>query len=110
MQVFPIPSWPLLSPLERKLGLRIRSGAQNLPASDRGETEMRSGGTQFDRAPAAPSVPAQLLTLDDVAKIMKVSRAWVRDHCTRRHPKIPVVRFGGRRAVLRFRPEDVADL
>lgn len=60
-------------------------------------------------AHAQMNVPTQLLTLDDVAKIMKVSRAWVRDHCTRRHPLIPVVRFGGRRAVLRFRSEDVAE-
>lgn len=64
--------------------------------------------TQFDGA-AGPSLPTQLLTLDDVAKIMKVSKAWVRDHCTRRRPLIPVVRIGGRRAVLRFRPQDIAE-
>ena len=49
----------------------------------------------------------ELLTLDDVAKILKTSKAWVRDHCTRRRPLIPVVRLGGRRAVLRFRPQDI---
>lgn len=39
----------------------------------------------------------ELLTLDDVAKILRTSKAWVRDHCTRRHPLIPVVRLGGRK-------------
>ena len=48
-----------------------------------------------------------LLTLDQVAGQLGVSKAWVRDHATRRNPRLPVVRFGGRRAVLRFRPQDV---
>lgn len=50
---------------------------------------------------------AALLTLDQVAGQLGVSKAWVRDHATRRNPRIPVVRFGDRRAVLRFRPQDV---
>jgi len=50
---------------------------------------------------------AALLTLDQVAAQLGVSKAWVRDHATRRNPRIPVVRFGDRRAVLRFRPQDV---
>ena len=49
----------------------------------------------------------RLLTLDDVATQLGVSKAWVRDHVTRRSPRLPVVRLGGRRAVLRFRPQDV---
>jgi hypothetical protein len=48
-----------------------------------------------------------LLNLDDVARMLGVSKAWVRDHATRRSPRIPVVRLGGRRAVLRFRPLDI---
>ena len=48
-----------------------------------------------------------LLTLDDVALLLGVSKAWVRDHATRRNPRIPVVRLGGRRALLRFRPRDI---
>ena len=51
--------------------------------------------------------PKSLLTLDDVAVQLGVSRDWVRDHATRRNPRIPVVRFGGKRAILRFRPEDI---
>lgn len=48
-----------------------------------------------------------LLSLDDVARMLGVSKAWVRDHATRRSPRIPVVRLGDRRAVLRFRPLDI---
>jgi excisionase family DNA binding protein len=53
------------------------------------------------------SQPTSLLSLDDVAELLQVSKSWVRDHTTRRSPRIPVVRFGGRRAVLRFRRQDI---
>ena len=48
-----------------------------------------------------------LMTLDQVAALLGVSKAWVRDHATRREPRLSVVRLGGKRAVLRFRPDDV---
>lgn len=51
--------------------------------------------------------PRALLSLDQVADWLGVSKDWVRDHATRRNPRIPVVRLGGKRALLRFRPEDV---
>jgi predicted DNA-binding transcriptional regulator AlpA len=64
---------------------------------------------QFDPMPLArePQALVALLTLDQVAKTLGTSRAWVRDHATRRNPRIPVVRLGGKRAVLRFRPQDI---
>jgi predicted DNA-binding transcriptional regulator AlpA len=49
----------------------------------------------------------QLRTLEEVAQQLGVSKAWVRDHATRRSPRIPVIRLGGKRALLRFRPQDV---
>ena len=48
-----------------------------------------------------------LLTLEQVAQMLGVSKAWVRDHATRRNPRIPVVRLGRKRAVLRFRTQDL---
>jgi len=48
-----------------------------------------------------------LLTLDQVAAVLGVSKAWVRDHATRRQPRLPVIRLGGKRAVLRFRLQDL---
>jgi predicted DNA-binding transcriptional regulator AlpA len=51
--------------------------------------------------------PTPLLTIRDVAKLLGVSVGWIRDHSTRRNPRIPVVRLGGRRALLRYRQSDV---
>jgi hypothetical protein len=64
---------------------------------------------QLDPMPLArpPQALVALLTLDQVAKMLGTSRAWVRDHATRRNPRIPCVRLGGRRALLRFRPQDI---
>lgn len=59
------------------------------------------------RSQASEAVATPLLTLEQVATQLGVSKAWVRDHATRRNPRIPVVRFGGRRPVLRFRRQDV---
>jgi hypothetical protein len=63
-----------------------------------------TGDRQYVKGPVQSEA---LLTLDQVAAQLGVSKAWVRDHATRRNPRIPVVRFGDRRAVLRFRPQDV---
>jgi predicted DNA-binding transcriptional regulator AlpA len=61
---------------------------------------------QPDR-PQSEQNPTPLLTIDAVAKLLGVSRDWVRDHSTRRNPRIPVVRLGGRRALLRYRRCDI---
>jgi excisionase family DNA binding protein len=47
-----------------------------------------------------------LLTPQQVADRLGVSERWVRDHATRRSPRIPVVKLG---ALLRFRPADVEE-
>lgn len=45
-----------------------------------------------------------LVTAVQVAKRLGVSERWVRDHATRRSPRLPVVKLG---SLLRFRPKDV---
>ena len=45
-----------------------------------------------------------LLAPQDVARRLQVSVAWVRDHSTRKHPRLPVVRVGG---LLRYHPGDL---
>jgi predicted DNA-binding transcriptional regulator AlpA len=64
---------------------------------------------QFGAMPLArrPQPRLVLVTLDQVAQMLGTSKACVRDHATRRNPRIPCVRLGGRRALLRFRPQDV---
>jgi excisionase family DNA binding protein len=47
-----------------------------------------------------------LLTPEQVAKRLRVSPRWVRDHATRRSPRIPAVDLGSR---MRFRPSDVEE-
>jgi excisionase family DNA binding protein len=56
----------------------------------------------IDLNPGASSEP--LATAIQVAKRLGVSERWVRDHATRRSPKLPVVKLG---SLLRFRQEDV---
>jgi predicted DNA-binding transcriptional regulator AlpA len=68
--------------------------------------EVVAPGVNASKHPRTAS-SLSLLTLDQVAEMFQVSKAWVRDHATRREPRIPVVRFGDRRAVLRFRAQDV---
>ena len=45
-----------------------------------------------------------LLTAREVAAILKVSYCWVKDHATRKQPRLPCVRVGD---LLRFRPSDI---
>jgi excisionase family DNA binding protein len=49
---------------------------------------------------------APLLAPSEVAKWLGVSSAWVRDHATRKSPRIPAVKIG---KLLRFRATDVKD-
>jgi len=49
-------------------------------------------------------IPGCLLTPSQVADRLQVSVAWVRDHSTRKHPRLPVVRVGG---LLRYDPADI---
>lgn len=44
------------------------------------------------------------MTVQEVARILRVSDAWVRDHATRKEPRLPVVRVG---KLLRFRRSDI---
>jgi len=47
-----------------------------------------------------------LLTVDEVADMLRVSSAWVRDHATRKAPRLPMLKVGKR---LRARPTDIED-
>lgn len=54
----------------------------------------------------AVGMSEELLTPEQVAKRLRVSPRWVRDHATRRSPRIPSVDLGSR---MRFRPRDVEE-
>jgi hypothetical protein len=59
--------------------------------------------------PASPPVPAsvgRLLGPGDVARWLGVSAGWVRDHATRKQPRLKAIKVG---KLLRFRPQDVEE-
>jgi predicted DNA-binding transcriptional regulator AlpA len=55
--------------------------------------------------------PHRLLTINDVAELLGVSKAWVYDHVTRKRPFLPCVRLGEitqfRRRHNAFRPSQI---
>jgi excisionase family DNA binding protein len=48
----------------------------------------------------------KLLTPAEVAEWLGVSEGWIRDHATRRDPRLPAVKIG---RLLRFRESEVAE-
>ena len=51
-----------------------------------------------------------LLTPDQVAERLSVSVDWVRDHSSRKTPRLPVIRLGGgpgRKGLLRYRAGEI---
>jgi Helix-turn-helix domain len=54
--------------------------------------------------PDPQQIQQDLLDVEEVAKRLKMSPQWVRDHATRRHPKLPCVRLG---CSIRFQPRAV---
>ncbi len=56
--------------------------------------------------PLAVKYPASLMDLAEVAKWLGVSTAWVREHATRKEPRLRAVKVG---KLLRFRPEDIEE-
>jgi excisionase family DNA binding protein len=65
-----------------------------------------SGGAQSVRRPPDLAAEDRLLTPQQVAERLGVSQRWVRDHATRRWPRITAVKLG---SLLRFRWADVED-
>ena len=55
---------------------------------------------------AAKRVSQRLLGPSDVADWLGVSAGWVRDHATRKEPRIRAIKVG---KLIRFRPEDVEE-
>jgi excisionase family DNA binding protein len=51
-----------------------------------------------------PTSTSGLWDVQQVAEWLGVSRAWIRDHATRKQPRIPHIKLG---KLLKFRPEEV---
>lgn len=53
-----------------------------------------------------------LLTPEQVADRLNVSVDWVRDHSSRKSPRLPVIRLGGgpgRKGLLRYRASEIEE-
>jgi hypothetical protein len=53
-----------------------------------------------------------LLTPEQVADRLSVSVDWVRDHSSRKNPRLPVIRLGGgpgRKGLLRYRAREIEE-
>ena len=74
------------------------------PMTKGSPTLTKEGLVKQEKLGARGAQPERLLSPKEVSEWLGVSPAWVRDHATRKQPRIPVVRLGG---VLRFRPSDV---
>lgn len=68
--------------------------------------ENRTEPTQENRPMPKPRIEERLLTPREVAERLGISERWVRDHATRRYPRIPAVKLG---SLLRFRWVDVEE-
>jgi len=63
-------------------------------------------GPQRERSLSERQSRMQLLSVEQVAVILGVSPAWVRDHATRKQPHLKCVKVG---KLLKFRPDDVEE-
>ena len=54
-----------------------------------------------------PLIGDPLLTVDDVARRLNVSKDWVWDHSSRKTPRLPVIRMGD--GTLRYRTSGIED-
>ena len=61
----------------------------------------------MDSAPSAQQMPSTdvLLTVEDVAQRLNVTKDWVWDHSSRKAPYLPVIRMSD--GVLRYRLSEV---
>jgi hypothetical protein len=65
-----------------------------------------AGATAIESGPPTPRRGVPLHTVAQVADMLQVSEAWVRDHSTRKQPRLKCVKVG---KLLRYRLEDVEE-
>ena len=77
-----------------------------MSTSPNGAASARANGLTARQDAAQPQRADRdrLLTINEVAEWLGVSKAWVYDHVTRKRPSLPCVRFG---ELTRFRREEI---
>ena len=61
---------------------------------------------ELDQPGHVPVPIGRLLDPSEVARWLGVSAGWVRDHATRKQPRLKAIKVG---KLLRFRPQDVEE-
>jgi predicted DNA-binding transcriptional regulator AlpA len=86
-----------------------RSEAPSIPASDQGAVISNSQSDSPERILRAGSGQDKdpLLTAEDVAQRLNVTKDWVWDHSSRKAPYLPVIRMGD--GTLRYRASRIED-
>jgi predicted DNA-binding transcriptional regulator AlpA len=79
------------------------SGALRDPEPDHSNPLNRKPAQRSNVRPAFVEDP--LLTVEDVAKRLSVSKDWVWDHSSRKSPRLPVIRMGD--GTLRYRASGI---
>lgn len=64
------------------------------------------GSGKMNHQPQNENGQENLLDAKQVARKLKVSYGWIKDHATRKQPRLPCVRLG---SLLRFRPQDIEE-
>jgi len=75
----------------------VNGGESGMTASERFAGSVKPNEPRHAISPA-------LLTVEDVAALLRVSPDWVRDHASRKQPRLPVIRVG---KLLRFRSHEI---
>ncbi|MGA3045530.1 MAG: helix-turn-helix domain-containing protein [Terracidiphilus sp.] len=76
-----------------------------IPSPD-GQSTLASNGVLHQPHPGLREIyPDPLLTVEEVARRLKVSKDWVWDHSSRKSPRLPVIRLGD--GALRFRTSGI---
>jgi hypothetical protein len=79
-------------------------------ACGRSELLTADKGTDSSTVSVKESAFDPLWTPEQVAQRLNVSPDWVRDHSSRKEPRLPVIRFGGgpgRAGLLRYRASQI---
>jgi hypothetical protein len=92
------------------------TAANKLDHSNPGEAVERSSHVRLDHKIADSSTSSGGLSFDplwtpeQIARRLNVSPDWVRDHSSRKEPRLPVIRLGGgpgRAGLLRYRASQI---
>jgi len=82
----------------------------NAPPTLQQEDSTAGAGREFgdhSQARIGPTSVDPLLTADEVALRLRVSKDWVWDHSSRKSPRLPVIRVGG--GALRYRASRIEE-